>query len=820
MPIAEASSSSSSSLTQASIKIDGINNPSSGMAFVEQFFENFEWSSFQMDTTLFSISTIDRLVDNLKTTSADNPQTWLIQFESIAKPIEKKLEGIATIESHIETLYTPNEMNEAFSKFDNLQSVITKLKQRSGQIIKMLTSSIELAKKYGLETKLITSLDKRVTAIEEGISKLHTYAYLEEMPLIETKKEKINKQIAKRLSAVDINADKTYEDGVQHFNKGDFNKALDLLLIVREYKNASQFIQKIQREYQFDTYLEISNKPYIFTQPEILSSSASFQSKNLYQIKDHSGSQPAVIKNIRQRLNTYGTKFFYINAKNEISVYDQVKNKSSNIGKFTGNLSTFISYPEGTGTKERFLVSKDLKVATNSSNQPANRNLYYLASLSYQKDTFEIILKNISKLVDIIDEKIIYYAYPQDPKSNKYLPLMELFIYDIQNNKTIHIGTALDTFKEFYKNFAVILRKNGGKSNYNLLTVSLVDEQETIIEKNVFDYFKVINDRFYYNVGNENSHSLISNNLERSSRVQVLRYMKEVYFTHDQYLYIIQGNRYRSGLIRFDTITGKSQLVIDNLNHIYVYKYGYFFYKDSEGSLCRVRSDGANQQILSEDVGTIITIKNNYIYYSIVEEDGGNTSSQSPSLKSSAMLKPTNKGFSEPLRSQVRTTANKGTTSSPIQIVSSRKVTSLYRMNADGIAKQKLAYDIVEAKEHSEHFIDYVVKVSQERFGKKLMRLNTETMQETFVTYIGVEKEIGKSKSLAMVLGMLFGWLGIHNFYLQYSYKGFAQAGITLLSIILGAPLLFWLSLISAWVEVILIARGIPDTTPDQLPIK
>ena len=87
MPIAEPSSSSSSPLTQASIKIDGINNPSSGMAFVEQFFENFEWSSFQMDTTLFSISTIDRLVDNLKTTSADNPQTWLIQFESIAKPI-------------------------------------------------------------------------------------------------------------------------------------------------------------------------------------------------------------------------------------------------------------------------------------------------------------------------------------------------------------------------------------------------------------------------------------------------------------------------------------------------------------------------------------------------------------------------------------------------------------------------------------------------------------------------------------------------------------------------------------------------------------
>ena len=83
MPVAESSSSSNNIQSQMSIKIDGINNPSSGIAFVEQFFQNFEWESFQIDTTLYSIASIDRLVENLKTTSADNPQTWLIQFESL-----------------------------------------------------------------------------------------------------------------------------------------------------------------------------------------------------------------------------------------------------------------------------------------------------------------------------------------------------------------------------------------------------------------------------------------------------------------------------------------------------------------------------------------------------------------------------------------------------------------------------------------------------------------------------------------------------------------------------------------------------------------
>jgi TM2 domain-containing membrane protein YozV len=141
-------------------------------------------------------------------------------------------------------------------------------------------------------------------------------------------------------------------------------------------------------------------------------------------------------------------------------------------------------------------------------------------------------------------------------------------------------------------------------------------------------------------------------------------------------------------------------------------------------------------------------------------------------------------------------------------------------MNADGHAKQKLAYDIVSAKEHSEDAIDFIVKVPNEKIEKKLMRLNTETLNETFVSYLGVEKGNNKSKSLAILLGFLFGWLGIHNFYIGYGYRGIAQLVVTLFGFIFASPIFILMSLMSAWIEIGQIKKGNPNSTPAGIEIE
>ncbi|AYD90728.1 TM2 domain-containing protein [Actinomyces lilanjuaniae] len=77
---------------------------------------------------------------------------------------------------------------------------------------------------------------------------------------------------------------------------------------------------------------------------------------------------------------------------------------------------------------------------------------------------------------------------------------------------------------------------------------------------------------------------------------------------------------------------------------------------------------------------------------------------------------------------------------------------------------------------------------------------------------------VGKSKVAAGVLGILFGWLGVHNFYLGYGGKGAGQLCLTicgLLTLILGIGFLIIMGT-SIWglIEGIMILSSPSGTRP------
>jgi TM2 domain-containing membrane protein YozV len=800
VPVME-NSKTLNSLGSMQVKIDGINNPSSGIAFIEQYFQNFDWETFQLDTSIFTIPTIDRIVENLKVSSADNPQTWILQFEAIATPFEKKILGTKIIENQIENLFQPNETNEAYSKFDNLQTIIVSLKNRKQATLKSLSYSIELYLKYGGESNFFNQLKNRIKRIEIQIDSLNLVNVIEDLPAIKVKKESFDFTISKKLNTLNIDVDKIYDSALNDYKHGELTKALNQFLSLEGYKDSYQFINRIQHNYQFDTYLEINNKPFIFDSKESGFTDAS-ATKSLFRIEHGIGKQPPIVDEIKHILKVYGNKLFFINQKSEICSFNQLDNKISIIGKFISDLKDFQTYQSKLGTQERFLVSKEsinpsptdqTKLTPNNPNP----NRYYISVLDYSKETFEILLKDVDSLVNIIDERIVYFSYAYDVSNSNYANEKGLYVFNIETKNQFFIGNKEIEFREFYQDFAIALRKKGSDSNFDLLAIPLQNNSpEIMIESNVFDYFKVIDNRFYYNVGNEANHSLISNNLSSNLRLEVLRYMKEILFTQGQYLFILQGNQYQLGLIRFDTQNNSNQSVISDLEEIYGFKYGYIFYKDSENSLCRVRIDGANQQILSGDLGQIVTIKNNFIYYSIEENESIKIENDSSSL-------------SESLLNQKTPESN-----------TSKKIRSLYRMNADGHAKQKLAYNILNAKEYDDHNIDYIVRDEKQNQIKKLYRLNVDSLKISFLTQLGIEKEIFKSKEIAALLGVLFGYIGLHNFYINYRLKGLVQILVVLLSLLLNSSVLFFLSWITAVAEVVLIYIGFTKKSKDNIPIR
>lgn len=82
--------------------------------------------------------------------------------------------------------------------------------------------------------------------------------------------------------------------------------------------------------------------------------------------------------------------------------------------------------------------------------------------------------------------------------------------------------------------------------------------------------------------------------------------------------------------------------------------------------------------------------------------------------------------------------------------------------------------------------------------------------------YVLVPADQRKSKVAAGVLGILLGFLGVHNFYLGYTGKAIAQLLITLLSCFI----LSWASWIWGLVEGILILTGSMAVDGQGVPLK
>ena len=92
---------------------------------------------------------------------------------------------------------------------------------------------------------------------------------------------------------------------------------------------------------------------------------------------------------------------------------------------------------------------------------------------------------------------------------------------------------------------------------------------------------------------------------------------------------------------------------------------------------------------------------------------------------------------------------------------------------------------------------------------------NAENSSEQVNTTVTSVKPAGKSKIAAGILGIFFGSLGIHNFYLGYNGKAIAQLLITVLTCGIGAIA----SGIWGFIEGIMILTGSINTDAEGNPL-
>ena len=91
------------------LKVEGIKTSSSALAYIEQYFEEYDWEAFAYAQTL-SVSEIDKLAGSLKVSSADDKNTWFACFKAVSVPFVHKIEGCKQILSSVINEYKKDNL--------------------------------------------------------------------------------------------------------------------------------------------------------------------------------------------------------------------------------------------------------------------------------------------------------------------------------------------------------------------------------------------------------------------------------------------------------------------------------------------------------------------------------------------------------------------------------------------------------------------------------------------------------------------------------------------------------------------------------------
>ncbi|MEE1284671.1 MAG: hypothetical protein UHK54_07400, partial [Acutalibacteraceae bacterium] len=183
------------------VKIEGIKTSSSALAYIELFFEEYDREAFTYSRFL-SIPEIDKLVAELKETSADDKNTWLASFKAVALPFAHKVEGCKAILSEIVEEYKNDDL-DAYSKFDAYKRISSMILSKKDSVVESLEKIALRATKYGASPEEINELNNEINSIK-AMDLIANYADVKDIPEIKTLVEEKQRKIVAELSAKGI----------------------------------------------------------------------------------------------------------------------------------------------------------------------------------------------------------------------------------------------------------------------------------------------------------------------------------------------------------------------------------------------------------------------------------------------------------------------------------------------------------------------------------------------------------------------------------------------------------------------------------------
>lgn len=631
-------------------KIADIKTLSAAKAYVEYVFATYDWDAFSRDASAFSIPEIDALLKNMKTTQGDNAETWKLCYVYESKCIEQKVDNIDRILEEIIRKYMAGEdRGSCHNDFDALAESIQILKSRRSEFIDNLNLYLTYALKFGLDQTEYNHLKQKTQKLSKQIDSIALANNLEEHPRIAQEIQKKMTAIKEAYKDKGIDAEEKYRSGIEAYNSGDINAALDNFSCIPEYLDSGEYLNKINSCTVLDNkYFYMNDKVYFYRDGlcHEKATLADYSMPESFNFNDYIG--------------CYGTKFYYVLPEYSDRIFYQYLNLRESTKRGVqmhcvfayGTLEFETILPSRPDTalyatrympvqnaeKAAFIKRTGFKNALKINKKVEYGNNWHdLLALDMKNSKFTLLVEGIHKVVNVVGDIVYYIAPNPEYKKNGVLTGFNgtgLYSYNLATQEIKKLITGDSCIRAINDDQSIIFTRNDhGTKNMTIYTKkNAEDASENVVVRNVYQFYKLIKGRIYYLVGNANIKSLCCVNPDGSNHIEVMKYMMDIIFTSGDWIYVTRGDtnsRYRT-LYRIPIDGGTPQKVAfgiknrDLASRNLLIKQGYLYYTDFNDELCRVRLNGTGKQSLVQGVGKILLIKYGKVFYlSYDGSDGG-----------------------------------------------------------------------------------------------------------------------------------------------------------------------------------------------------
>ena len=738
-----------------------IDSPDSGLVYLENCFANYDWDQYCEGTGVL-IPEIEEMVEKSKIKHGATADAWLLDFESVATPLTKKINGLHALAEKMAASYSEADNADIYASFDHYKEVVDAVVLNREALVKRMTNAVAYAERFALAADKLAKMKADLAATQallDGVKKIDD---LYDVPEIEEAQKAINKKKVQEFSAKGIDAVANYKNAVAMFdgNAYDRGETVKLFESVRGYEKSVKYINALNRYFSFNgEFYNFFGRNFIFraeTKEPSVFDPAALTNKNdkkaaekaekqekkankhksehekmhdkaaksyagtvlsLYEIEDGEPAETPILTDITQILTVYGNDLYFIKLDSSICAFNintRVE-KELDIAEDLGDYIIKGIYFNSTRTS--FFVRKKLdlqiekagcfkKLLGKKDVAVERKNNYAIVEIDMANHTTRKVVDSLIDVTEFYGDNIFYTVADEDPESTK-------ITFTVTNVRTLETRAILNDECEIHTvvdDKVVYSRYAPNAYNKDLFVYDIESGTDTLIESNVLDYFRVINSKVYYTVGNDDYAPLFANNLEGTDRVEIMKNVENVISERAGWMYVIRGWGRNAALLKVSSDGKRRILICTQFKKDVKVTENYIYYVDSSDSLRVVRTDGKNNTLIATDIDlNNVIVDNDCIFY---------------------------------LRRE--------------QVSDSKYAYSLYRMDMDGHNVRKLVFNVTKIQNYDENTL-YIKKSANTRFQVTIPALSkkeperTEDIYRDIDRYFKYDKKSGKLETILTI---------------------------------------------------------------------